>query len=341
MPRIRVLLGQHQFRKTVDGVQGRAYLVAHRVDERRFHLLALLSAAALTLRLLVGRVRQPFRLLQPPDHRLLVDDPAGQQQHDDRAGKEHEELAAVGQPGLFEFEAVDVEQGPHLGQVPLRFVHAVVVAVFVALPHGFERLFVIACLFIHVRLRHVNGAEVRLFTRPGIEGQHRVDVGGGLQVVAHALVVAGAGSVNLLEVVPLPGQPHTPVVIFGEPFPGNEVEQEDHFAVNLHRVFRRVAVETFGAGVHRQPRTVQVEAFLELAGSPSVFGVGIEVAELLAAEFFEVDALAERIFFELSERPFHIGDRLGNVAVGFGGDRLVVDRKSRQEFQFDLFFGRE
>ena len=147
MPGCGVFLGQHQFRKTVDGVQGRAYLVAHRVDERRLHLLALLGAAALALRLLVGGVRQPFRPFQPPDHDAQIDAPTGQKQQDDAAGDEQVAFVAHRQPGLFELEAVDVEQGLHLGQVPLRFVHAVVIAVFVALPHGFERLFVIAGRF--------------------------------------------------------------------------------------------------------------------------------------------------------------------------------------------------
>ena len=107
----------------------------------------------------------------------------------------------------------------------------------------------------------------------GIVGQHRIHIGRGPFVVACALVIAGAGPVNLLAVVPLPGQPHAFVVIFGELFPRDEVEQEDHLAVNPHRVFRRVAVGAVETGVHRQPRTVQGEAFFEFAGRPPVFGV--------------------------------------------------------------------
>lgn len=77
------------------------------------------------------------------------------------------EFVAVGQPGLFEFEAVDVVERLHLGQLALRLVHAAVVAEVVAFPHGFEGFCIIARLFIQVRLRYVDGAEIRLFAGLG------------------------------------------------------------------------------------------------------------------------------------------------------------------------------
>ena len=52
-----------------------------------------------------------------------------------------------------------------------------------------------------------------------------------------------------------------------------------------------------------------------------------------------MDAFLQRVFFELGESLLHIGDGLGNVAVGFGGDRRIVDGESREEFPFDLLLG--
>lgn len=108
LPGRRLLFREQQFGEAVDGVQRRAYLVAHRVDEGGLHFFALLGAAALALRLFAGRHELRARQLQPPDHRLLVGGPAGEQQQHDAAGDKQEEFVAVGQPGLFEFEAVDV-----------------------------------------------------------------------------------------------------------------------------------------------------------------------------------------------------------------------------------------
>ena len=86
---------------------------------------------------------------------------------------------------------------------------------------------------------------------------------------------------------------------------------------------------------------MQVDALFDFARCPFVFGVHVEVAEFLAAEFFEMKPLFQRVLFEFLQGALHIGDRLPDIAVGFGGDRRVVDGESRQELPFDQFFGGE
>ena len=340
LPGRRLLFREQQFGEAVDGVQRRAYLVAHRVDEGGLHFFALLGAAALALRLFAGRHELRASQLQPPDHRLLVGGPAGEQQHD-AAGDKQEEFVAVGQPGLFEFEAVDVVERLHLGQLALRLVHAAVVAEVVAFPHGFEGFCVIARLFIQVRLRYVDGAEIRLFAGFGVVGQQRIHVGRAPLVVAPVPVITGAGVVYLLAVAAPARQLHAFVVVAVHLLPGEEAAQEDHLAVGPHQVFRRVAAGAFETFVGSHPRAVQVDAPADLTGGARIVGVEIDVCKFLAAEFFEVDAFLQRVFFELGESLLHIGDGLGNVAVGFGGDRRIVDGESREEFPFDLLLGGE
>lgn len=232
--------------------------MAHRVDEGGLHFFALLGAAALALRLFAGCHELRARQLQPPDHRLLVGGPAGEQQHD-AAGDKQEEFVAVGQPGLFEFEAVDVVERLHLGQLALRLVHAAVVAEVVAFPHGFEGFCVIARLFIQVRLRYVDGAEIRLFAGLGVVGQQRIHVGRALLVVAPVPVITGAGVVYLLAVAAPARQLHAFVVVAVHLLPGEEAAQEDHLAVGPHQVFRRVAAgrsKRLSAATHARCRSM-------------------------------------------------------------------------------------
>ena len=72
-----------------------------------------------------------------------------------------------------------------------------------------------------------------------------------------------------------------------------------------------------------------------------VFAEHIEVGELVVANLFQVEPLFERVFPEFLQCLLHIGDRLGDVAVGFGRDRRKVDGEACQEFPFDALLGCE
>ena len=291
--------------------------------------------------LFVGVDQLPPDLLQPSDHGVLVDTPADEQQHQDAAGKQGDESYAAGQPGLFEFQLVDVEQGLHFGKAALRLFYPLVEADVVGFPHRSEGFFIFPHCLVQVGLRGIDRREIRFYACAFIGGYGRVDISHGPFIVAHILVIAGTCAVYFGRVAFGAGQLHAFVVIIAYLFFRDQVAQVNHFGVGAHHVARRVAVRPFETVVHRQPFAMQVDALPDLLFGALVFAEHIEVGELVVANLFQVEPLFERVFPEFLQCLLHIGDRLGDVAVGFGRDRRKVDGEACQEFPFDALLGCE
>ena len=230
---------EQQVRKSVDGVERRADFVAHGVDEGRFHLFALHGAAALAGYLFVGVGELPPDVRQPPDHDVLIDAPADEQQHQHPAGKQGDEFHAVGQPGFFKLQLPHFEQGLHLGEAVLRLFHAVVVADRIGCAQRFEGVFVVAQIFVEPRLHCVYGGEIRFCAVALVDGYGRVDVGHGPLVFPHVLVIAGAGAVNLGQIASGAGQLHAFPVIFVSLLFGDQLAQIEHLRVGAQPVVSR------------------------------------------------------------------------------------------------------
>ena len=102
--------------------------------------------------LFVGIGQLPPYLLQLPNHDVLVDAPADEQQHQNAARKQGDESYAAGQPGLFEFQPAHLEQGLHFGKTALRLFYPLVEADVIGCPHRFEGVFIIAHFFVQIGL---------------------------------------------------------------------------------------------------------------------------------------------------------------------------------------------